>query len=189
MPRTARIIDPAGVYHVICRGNNKMMIFKDDRDKNVYKAIILRTKNLLPFKLLHYVVMGNHTHLLIALQPAVPLCKIMKKISQEYACYHGRRYGFIGHLWQDRYKSILVAKDQYLLTCGIYIEMNPVRANIVQTPDVYEWSSYRYYLFGKNDALIDDDPLYSTLGNTNLRRRITYQRLCVGGLSPTDSQF
>ncbi len=182
MPRTARIIDPEGVYHVICRGNNKAMIFRDDRDWIVYKNIVARCKATLPFKLMHYVLMGNHVHLILGLDQRAPLSKIMKRISQEYAQYHARRYGFIGHLWQDRYKSLLVAKDSYLLTCGIYIELNPVRAGIVQTPAEYRWSSYGYYALGKKDDLIDEDPLFSTLGNDDRQRRTTYQRLCAGTL-------
>lgn len=182
MPRTARIIDPTGVYHVICRGNNKAMIFHDDRDKAVYVGIVGRCKAALPFQLMHYVLMGNHVHLLLGLDPRAPLAKVMKRISQEYAQYHARRYGFIGHLWQDRYKSLAVTRDSYLLTCGIYIELNPVRAGMVRTPADYRWSSYGHYALGKRDGLVDDDPLYSTLGNDDAQRRTTYQRLCAGTL-------
>ncbi len=155
-----------------------MMVFKDDRDKDVYKAIIAATKKLLPFLLYHYVLMDNHVHLEIALQPTAPIAQIMKKISQTYAIYHAARYTFIGHLWQDRYKSIPLTEDRSLLACGMYIELNPVRAKMVQTPGEYRWSSYRHYAFGQKDLLVDDDPLYRGFGSTDEERQATYRRLC-----------
>lgn len=184
MPRTARIVDPEGVYHVICRGNNKATVFHDDRDRDVYKSILRHTKAALPFRLFHYVLMGNHVHLLAGLDPRAPLAAIMKKISQEYAQYHARRYGRVGHLWQDRFKSILVADDAYLLTCGIYIELNPVRAHVTASPGDHPWSSYGFYAFGDADDLVDEDPLFATLGLTDTERRRVYRRLCAQGTVP-----
>jgi putative transposase len=180
MPRAARQVDQNGIYHVICRGNNKSMIFHDENDRLFYKALLKDTKNRLPFRLLHYVLMGNHVHLLIALEPAGPLSNIMKKISQSYAEYYCRRYGHVGHVWQGRYKNLHVNRDSYLLACGIYIEMNPVRANITASPGEFPWSSYKHYAFGRRDELVDDDPLYSALGSNNEQRRVSYQRLCAG---------
>jgi len=87
--------------------------------------------------------MRNHIH--FVLEPTAKggkLSEIMKGINLSYAQYYKNKHRHIGHFWQDRYKSILISKDNYLLACGSYIELNPVRARIVEDPKDYRWSSY-----------------------------------------------
>ena len=71
------------------------------------------------------------------------LSNLMKGINLSYTQYYKGRYRHVGHFWQDRFKSIIISKDDYLLACGSYVELNPVRAKIVETPDDYRWSSYK----------------------------------------------
>jgi putative transposase len=94
-----------------------------------------------------------------------------------------RKYKYFGHFWQDRYKSLLIEKDSYLLVCGKYVELNPVRAKIVETPDKYSWNSYGVYTGKKTDDLITFDPIYETLGKTQKERAEEYERLTCENLN------
>jgi len=164
MPRTARVAPKEQIYHVLTRGNNRQDIFKDEADFKTYLDLLLKYKKKYLFRLYHYALMTNHVHLI--LQPTEKggdLSEIMKGLNISYASYYKRRNKHSGHFWQDRYKSIIVSKDEYLLACGTYVELNPVRANMVKDPKDYPWSSYRAYAYGKIDNLIDEHPVYPIL--------------------------
>jgi putative transposase len=166
-----------GVFHVICRGNNKAGIFRDDDDFHWFLSLLADTKKLLPFALFHYTLMSNHVHLAIKVRNNVSLTKIMKRINEKFSRYHKRKYGYVGHLWQGRFKSLLIDSDAYLLTCGIYIELNPVRAGLVSRSEAYPWTSYRFYARGEGNALVDPNPLYETLGSSEEGRQCEYRQL------------
>ena len=96
--------------------------------------------------------MTNHVHLVIeTTEEGGELSQIMKGINLSYAQYFKVKYKHIGHFWQDRYKSIIISKDEYLLACGSYVELNPVRAGMVKDPREYRWSSYPSNAYGKKD--------------------------------------
>ena len=119
MPRTARIAPKEYVYHVMTRGNNRQTVFEDEEDFSRYLVILQQYRQKYKFKLYHYVLMSNHVHLV--LQPAErggALSEIMKGINLSYAYHYKKKYEHVGHFWQDRYKSIIVAMDEYLLACG-----------------------------------------------------------------------
>jgi len=144
MPRTARIAPKEFVYHVLTRGNNRQAVFKDEDDFLTYLDLLLHYKRKYDFKLYHYVLMTNHVHLI--LEPSEgggDLFEIMKGINLSYAWYFKRKNNHSGHFWQDRYKSIIISRDEYLLACGSYVELNPIRAGIVKDPKDYKWSSYQ----------------------------------------------
>jgi putative transposase len=101
----------------------------------------------------------------------------MKGLNQAYSLYFKTEYGTSGHLWQNRFKSIIVGHDGYLLTAGIYIELNPVRAGIVSRPEEYRWSSYRYYTLGEPNHLISPAPSYVALGKSGEERKEMYRKL------------
>ena len=170
----------------MARGNNKQLIFRDERDFITYKETLSRLKDEHPFKLYHYCLMTNHIHMVIETNKDTELSKLMKRINLSYYQHYKKRYGYAGHFWQDRFKSLLIEKDTYLLACGLYIERNPVRAKMVKLPEQYPYSSYVYYARGKDDPLLDKDPCYETLGNDDLQRRNEYRKLaladteCVG---------
>ena len=179
MPRIGRIYIEEGVFHIMARGNNKQPVFHDERDFIVYKKTLLRLKDEQPFKLYHYCLMTNHVHMVIETNEDTKLSKLMKRISLSYYHYYKKRYGYSGHFWQDRFKSLLIEKDPYLLACGLYIERNPIRAKMVSLPEQYMYSSYACYAFGKDDPLLDKDPCYETLGKDDLQRRGEYQKLAL----------
>jgi putative transposase len=172
MPRTARIAPQEFVYHVLTRGNNKQDIFKDEEDFQKYIDILKKYKGKYRFKLYHYVLMTNHVHLVIETTgEGGELSQIMKGINISYAQYFKTKYKYTGHFWQDRFKSIIISKDEYLHACGSYVELNPVRAGMVQEPKEYLWSSYRENAYRKKDYLVDEHIIYENLSSDeNVRK-------------------
>ena len=179
MPRAARICVEDGVFHILAKGNNKQKIFEDESDYNVYKNILKKLKEEQPFNLYHWCLMSNHVHMIIETNEKTKLSKMMKRLGLFYYSCYKKKYGYAGHFWQDRFKSLLIDKDEYLLACGLYIERNPVRARIVKSAKDYLHSSYNYYAYGREDGLTDLDPLYAGLGRTLKEREITYRNLTV----------
>jgi putative transposase len=172
MPRTARISPKEFVYHVLTRGNNKQNVFKDEEDFLKYIDILKKYKQKYTFKLYHYVLMTNHVHLVIEpLDEGGELSQIMKGINLSYAQYYKTKYKQTGHFWQDRFKSIIISKDEYLFACGSYVELNPVRAGMVKEPKEYFWSSYRANAYGAKDDLVDHHLIYENLSSDeNVRK-------------------
>lgn len=176
MPSTARVAPSAHIYHVLTRGNNRQDVFEDEVDFRKYMELLLRYKEKYHFKLYHYVLMTNHVHLVIEpTEDGGNLSEIMKGINLAYAQHYKRRYSHTGHFWQDRYKSIIISKDDYLLACGSYVELNPVRAKIVDDPMKYPWSSYRVYAHGKKNVIVDEHPVYIELSEDAGERRKKYR--------------
>jgi len=186
MPRSARIAPDGHVYHVLTRGNNRQDIFHDEGDFAGYRDLLARYKDKYAFLLYHYVLMTNHIHLVMETQPQGPLSEIMKGINLSYAQHYKKKYGHVGHFWQDRFKSILISRDEYLLACGSYVELNPVRAGIVKAPGDYRWSSYGFYAFGKHDDLLDAQPLYGDLSADEKDRRQRYRAFVRSMLKEKD---
>ena len=181
MPRTARVAPSEHVYHVLTRGNNRQGVFEDEEDFRKYLDMLLRYKEKYQFKMYHYVLMTNHVHLVIEpSESGGSLSEIMKGINLAYAQHFKRRYNHTGHFWQDRYKSIIISKDEYLLACGSYVELNPVRAKIAADPKDYTWSSYRVYAYGKRDMLVDEHPVYLQLSEDEVKRKRKYREFVRG---------
>jgi putative transposase len=125
--------------------------------------------------------MRNHIHLVLeTTDKGGRLSEIMKGINLSYAQYFKSKYRHIGHFWQDRYKSILISKDDYLLACGSYVELNPVRAGVVEDPRDYRWSSYNVYAYGKKDTIVDEHPIYKELSRDEIERREKYREFVKG---------
>lgn len=183
MPRIARIAPRGHIFHILTRGNNRQDVFRDEIDYQKYLEILERYKEKYQFKIYHYVLMKNHVHLVLEPQEeGGSLAEIMKGINLSYAQHYKRKYNHIGHFWQDRFKSILISRDQYLLACGSYVELNPVRAGIVRAPRDYRWSSYRAYAYGKKDSLIDEHSIYHELSEDESNRRKRYREFVEGML-------
>jgi putative transposase len=181
MPRTARIAPNENVYHILTRGNNRQDVFKDEKDYERYKDILKRYKERYTFRLYHYALMRNHVHLVLeTTDKDGKLSDIMKGINLSYAQYYKHKHRHIGHFWQDRYKSIIISKDDYLLACGSYVELNPVRAKIVEGPGDYRWSSYNAYAYGKKDIIVDEHPIYRGLSKDEAERRKKYREFVKG---------
>jgi len=128
--------------------------------------------------------MTNHVHLLVTPNSAQGIARMMQSLGRRYVQYVNYVYKRSGTLWEGRYKASLVDAENYLLTCYRYIELNPVRANMVERPEDYKWSSYRAHAFGALDELIQDHPQYSALGLTAEACQAAYRGLFSRQLEP-----
>lgn len=171
MARKPRISYPGALHHVIVRGNHKEEIFLYDRDRKRFINLLEEYHERYLFKCYAYSLMPNHIHLLIE-EADIPLSKIMQGIDQSYTQYFNTRYEKVGHLFQGRYKAILVDKERYLLVVIRYIHLNPVRAFLVKKPEDYTWSSHNSYISG-HKSFIDKDfvlPLFGKTANIAVKR-------------------
>ncbi len=176
MPRTARLIEDNGYYHILTRGNDRKRIFRYSQDFASFLKIANETVDKHPIMIYHYCLMGNHIHLLVKALKAEDLPKFFQILFQRYAHYFRKRYKNVGYLFQNRYKSYRIDKESYLLECARYIERNPLRAGMVSSIGEYHWSSYLYHAQGEEDALIKEpNPLYMELGRTIQERQDRYR--------------
>ncbi len=155
MPRVARVIENNVCFHIIARGNQNQTVFKKDSDYQFFLKILRKYKWHYGYKLYGYCLMPNHIHLLLEIDPAENISELMKSVNQSYAIYFNSKYNTSGHLWQGRFKSMLITKDDYLLNCIQYIEFNPLRAKIVRNAEKYQWSSYKSRVLGLKDRILN----------------------------------
>jgi putative transposase len=158
MPRGARMLMENVCYHIINRGNQKERIFLENADFEKYLQLLKHCKRKFGFKLFGYCLMPNHVHVMLEPNDPVALAKIMQSITQTYTFWFNKKYKKSGHLWQGRFKNMIIHKDDYFLQCVNYVEANPVRAGLVSSPAEYPWSSYRGRVFGGYKSFLLDLP-------------------------------
>jgi putative transposase len=139
--RTRFFIDN-GCFHIMSRGNQKQKIFNASDDYSIYLKLLLKYKKKYAFKLYGYCLMPNHIHIIGQVEKAITLSKFVQSLNRAYTACFNHKYKKVGHLWQGRFKSKVLMKDEYFISCINYVECNPVRAKIVLSPDKYEYSSY-----------------------------------------------
>ncbi len=142
MARPLRIEYAGALYHVTSRGDRQENIYQDDRDRNDFLEILAQVKSRYNWLIHAYCLMDNHYHLLIE-TPDGNLSKGMRQLNGVYTQTSNRNHQRVGHVFQGRYKAILVQKETYLLELARYIVLNPVRARMVRTVQEWSWSSYR----------------------------------------------
>ncbi len=154
IPRKPRVWYPGATYHIMSRGNHRQNIFKCDEDYSMFLQIIKKTQLKFPFILHSFCLMTNHIHLQIeTLQ--ISISKIISIILKSYSDYYNSKYESIGHLFQGRFKSLLIEDDSYFLQTNKYIHLNPFKAKMVSTPSEYKYSSYPLYIYpnSKNEVV------------------------------------
>ena len=141
MPRIARIVIADYPHHIIQRGHNRQVVFVGDEDYLYYLENLKEWKKTFKCKVYAYCLMTNHVHLIVSPgKKAENLALLMKRVSGRQTRYVNKIERRSGTLWEGRYKSSLINEDGYLLACCRYIELNPVRAGIVNEPAEYRWS-------------------------------------------------
>lgn len=171
MARHLRIEFPGAFYHVMARGNEKRRIYSDDQDRKKFLDYLESATNRHGVVVHCYCLMDNHYHLMLE-TPRGNLSQIMHHINSSYTAYFNTRHDRVGHLFQGRYKSILVDADSYCLSLSRYIHLNPAERQEDFSPGEYLWSSYRYYLNeGNKPQWLKTDFVYSLLPVTNNRKR------------------
>ena len=142
MPRSLRLECSGAVYHVTARGALQAPIFVDDRDRASLLAILAQTVQACEAHVYAYCLMGNHYHFVLQTRRA-NLAVLMRRLNSVYCLTFNRRHGRSGHVLEGRYKALHVDHDAYLLEVCRYVDLNPVRASLVESPAQWAWSSYR----------------------------------------------
>lgn len=177
MPRRARLTLPNIPLHIIQRGNNRQACFFADEDYHSYLEWLTEYANQTGCRVHAYVLMTNHVHLLISAETADGAGALMKALGQRYVQYINRSYRRSGTLWEGRFRSCLIQEEIYLLACQRYIELNPVRAKMVEHPGEYRWSSYHANGQGEESLLVQLHPVYLALGSSAASRQVAYREL------------
>ena len=149
MSRKAREKSSTGIYHVILRGINGQIIFKDNEDYKKLIQTINEYKEISGYEIYAFCLMNNHIHLLMK-EGKEDLGIVFRRIGASYVYWYNRKYKRRGHLFQDRYKREPVEDDKYFLTVLRYIHQNPIKAGIETNISKYPWSSYNEYLGKEN---------------------------------------
>ncbi len=183
MARQARTALPGYTYHVIQRGNNHQQIFASDADRREMLELMFEASREQAVAIHSYVLMDNHIHLLLTPTTSEGLSKMMQQIGRSYVLRFNKRQGRSGTLFEGRFRSALVQSERYLLACMAYIDLNPMRAQMVAQPQDFAWSSYAHYSGGLTDRLITPHPHFFNLGNTPFSRERAYQELVQAGLT------
>ena len=175
MPRPLRVEYPDAYYHVINRGNYQEKIYLNDLDKEKFIEYLEKAAERFSVIFHGYCLMSNHYHLLIQ-TPDSNLSRAMQWINVSYATYFNRKRDRHGHLFQGRFKAILIDADEYLKHLSRYIHLNPVRAKMVSAPSDYQWSSYRAFIGKQKTAqFLETDWLLSTFGKNRKQARQSYK--------------
>lgn len=185
MPRRARIALPGVPLHLIQRGNNRQVCFFAEDDCHFYLDWLAEHAPRCGCHLHAWVLMSNHVHLLLTPVAEDSAGQLMKALGQRYVQYVNRTYRRSGSLWEGRFRSCIAGEEVYVLGCQRYIELNPVRAGMVEHPAEYPWSSYRANARGEaGRVLLTPHPLYLALGLNDGERQATSRELFRHELEP-----
>jgi putative transposase len=184
MPRRPRVALASVPLHLIQRGHNRGACFFSDEDYALYLDYLGELGAKFGCAVHAYVLMTNHIHLLLTPQEAGCASLLMKHLGQRYVQYVNRAYGRSGTLWEGRFRSCLAQEEDYVLACYRYIELNPVRAQMVRHRRHYRWSSYRTTAEGKASEFLVPHAQYVALGRSETARREAYRLLFRSELDP-----
>lgn len=155
MPRRARLVIPGTAHHVVQRGNYQQYVFECDRDFRTYLYMFGKYADKYEVRVHAFCLMGNHVHFIVTPEDSIGLSKTFQQVHVRFSQYKNVQKQRLGHLWQGRFYSCVLG-DTHLLRAIRYVEMNPVRARLVQQPWDYLWSSARQHL------MIEKSPIVST---------------------------
>lgn len=186
MARLPRLVIADQPHHIIQRGTNRQAVCLDDEDRQRFLGILREAAKQFKVAIHAYCLMSNHVHLLASPSDTEGLARMMQWLGRKYVPYFNGKYGRVGGLFQGRFRTSLVDSEQYFLVCSRYIELNPVRAGMVQAPLDYPWSSYAHHVGQRTDPLIVEHGLYWALGNTPFQREAAYRELAEKPLTEKD---
>lgn len=177
MPRKRRFYQPGVPAHVFQRGHNKDPVFFEDQDYLAFLRYLKASADALGCLIHAYVLMTNHVHLLVTPKAENDISLLFQGIGRHFVPYINKTYRRRGSLWESRHKGHILASEDYFMSCMRYIELNPVRAAMVEHPAQYRWSSYAANAQGIDNAIIQPHALYLALGNTPEARQTAYRGL------------
>ncbi len=182
MARPLRIEYPGAVYHITARGNARKKIFKDDADRTIFIEVLDSVVTRYNWLCHAYCLMYNHYHLIIE-TPEGNLSRGMRQLNGMYTQAYNRRHKRVGHIFQGRFKAILVEKESYLLELCRYVVLNPVRAGAAERPEDWKWSSYRATAgIRKAVSSLTVDWILGQFGDNRWQAVCRYKEFIVAGL-------
>jgi putative transposase len=189
MARPLRITYPGAFYHVTARGNERRKIFLSRGDSIKFLSYLSDALHKYDVILHAFALMGTHYHLLVE-TPNANLSAFMHAVNSAYTTYFNIKRKRSGHLFQGRYKSILIEQDPYLLELSRYIHLNPVRAGMVQKPEAYALSSYRAYITPKEPTIVSRDLIWAMIARSPKEAPLRYRGFVESALSePSPNPF
>ncbi len=174
MPRRPRTLLPNVPVHIVQRGASREAVFFEDEDYKAYASWMKEAAQAYDIAVHAFVLMTNHIHILLTAQNTENVSKFMQHIGRRYVPFINHKYGRSGSLWESRYKSNLVQSERYFLAVMRYIELNPVRANMVEQAAQYRWSSFRHNSGLKPLSFITPHPIFNMLGSDTATRSGNY---------------
>lgn len=177
MPRKSRFNLPYHTQHVIRRGNKREPCYFSEQDYRRYLKDLKETSAKYGCRIHAYVLMTDHVHLLVTPDDAQGIGQTMQALGRRYVCYVNKTYRRMRTLWDGRYKASLVDSDNYLPTCMSYIELNPVRAQVVSHPGEYRWSSCGFNVQEFENEYLTPHGIYQDLGGSPSERCRGYREL------------
>lgn len=184
MPRQPRYFIPHIPQHVIQRGVDRQPVFFQLDDYKLYLDSLGNAAERYECQIHAYVLMTNHTHLLVTPTGSRSLPLLMQAMGRSYVQALNKRYNRTGTLWEGRYKASLVQDEHYLLTCYKYIELNPVRAGLVSKPDDYPYSSFACNANGRDNPLLTAHAVYRSLAEEPNQRQAVYRNFFNDSIAP-----
>ena len=183
MPRQPRLDVPGALHHIMVRGINKSLIFQDNRDRMAFLEQLGKTMESGKSRIFAWVLMSNHVHILFK-SGKDGISAVMRKILTWYALYFNRRHHRTGHLFENRYKSILCDEGTYLLALVRYIHLNPIRAKEIQTLeelDRYPWCGHQAIIGKASYPWMDIDTVLTHFGENHKKAKAEYLRFILAG--------
>lgn len=188
MARLPRLTLAHYAHHVIQRGNDRQVIFRDQRDHERMLEMLAEQAKKFDVAVHGYVLMPNHFHLLATPATADGLPLMMQAVGRSYVRWFNQRHGRTGTLWEGRYRSTLIETERYLLACMVYIDLNPERAGLAADPAQWPWSSCASHLGLRVDPLVTPHALQWALGNTPFAREAAYRELLHAGIGRAERE-
>jgi putative transposase len=183
MARLPRLVIPHQPHHVIQRGNDRQLIFREAQDYQRFLGWLKESAREFNVAIHAYVLMPNHLHLLASPATHTGLAQMMQRVGRYYVPWFNNKYERYGGLFQGRFRTSLIDSDRYFMLCSRYIELNPVRAHLAASPLEFPWSSYAHHAGVRSDSVITDHALYWALGNTPFQREAAYIELTEQALT------
>ncbi len=177
MPRKPRFYLPNIPVHIVQRGRARQPVFFEDADYQAYLDWLKDAAERYNVEVHAYVLMTNHIHLLATPSDTEGVTRMMQYLGRYYVPYINRTYGLTGSIWEGRYKANIIQDEAYLLACMRYIELNPVRAKMVDSAANYRWSSFHANGQGQADSLVTSHAVYRGLAKSHGERMQAYKAL------------
>ena len=185
MARLPRLCLAGTPQHIIQRGNNRQACFGSEADFSAYAYWLEESSRKYKVLIHAWVFMTNHVHLLVTPETNDGVSRMMQTLGRHYVRYFNHTYKRTGTLWEGRFKSCVVDEENYLLICQRYIELNPVRAGMVEETADYTWSSYKANGLGRQLKMWRPHRIYQQLGKTVDERSLVYRELFLAHLDQT----